>query len=128
MTAEQLFPVVDPDIRRAPISVTFVEVEDEISESSKEADDTNQAEPSIVDQIMNGNGQILYGPLYNAQALQGYILLCCQVPHSAMYRKLMIFSDRPGVSVWTIWYPLFVPPIDLSVEIVQYTVGTAKVK
>ena len=87
MTAEQLFPVVDYNIKRAPISVTFEELEDDISVSSKEAPDeacdTRQAQPSIVDQLLNENEQILYGPLYNTQALQGYILICCQVLHSA---------------------------------------------
>lgn len=88
VTAEQLFPVVDHNIRRAPISVTFEELGDEVSESSKqapdEAGDSKEAQPSIADQLLNGNEQILYGPLYNSQALQGYILLCCQVPYTAI--------------------------------------------
>jgi hypothetical protein len=85
VTAEELFPVIDHNIRRAPISVTFEELEDEVPESSMgardEAGDTKQAQPSTVNQLLNENEQILYGPLYNSQALQGYILLCCQVPH-----------------------------------------------
>lgn len=84
VTAEQLFTVADRQIRRAPISVTFEDVEDEVSGLSKEVDDKVEnsmpTQPSIVDQLLNENEQILYGPLYNSQALQGYILLCCQVP------------------------------------------------
>lgn len=95
VTAEQLFPVVDRNIKRAPISVTFEELEDQVSETSKEAKDgagnTNQAQLSTVDQILNENEQMLYGPLYNAHALQGYILLCCQVLDGGL-------RDKPGKS------------------------------
>jgi hypothetical protein len=95
VTAEQLFPVVDHQIRRAPISVTFEEVEDEVSGKSKEADEkvknSMPTQPSIVDQLLNENEQILYGPLYNSQALQGYILLCCQVFDGGL-------RDKPGKS------------------------------
>lgn len=80
--------MVDRNIKRAPISVTFEELEDQVSETSKEAKDgagnTNQAQLSTVDQILNENEQMLYGPLYNAHALQGYILLCCQVQCTAI--------------------------------------------
>ncbi|KAG0564595.1 hypothetical protein KC19_8G123800 [Ceratodon purpureus] len=95
VTADQLFPVVDYNIKRAPISVTVEELEDDISVSSKEAPDeacdTREAQPSIVDQLLNENEQILYGPLYNTQALQGYILICCQVLDGGL-------RDKPGKS------------------------------
>lgn len=95
VTAEELFPVIDHNIRRAPISVTFEELEDEAPESSTEArdetGDPKQAQPSTVNQLLNENEQILNGPLYNSQALQGYILLCCQVLDGGL-------RDKPGKS------------------------------
>jgi protein farnesyltransferase subunit beta len=94
VTSEELFPVVDLNIRRAPVSVSFEEV-DEDSGMSKEADAKDEnvmpTLPSIVDQLLNENEQILYGPLYNSQALQGFILLCCQVLDGGL-------RDKPGKS------------------------------
>lgn len=98
MAAEQLFPVVDHHVRRVPISVTFEDVEDEVLVVPKEADDAVQnsmpTQPSIVDQLLNEDEQILYGPLYNSQALQGYILLCCQVQQNTIYHILNL--ERPS--------------------------------
>lgn len=87
MTAENLFPVVDGQVKRAPISVTFEEVSDEVLDTSCNSDKPELLKKrlSIVDQLLNEDKQVLYGPLDNPQALQAYILLCCQVEYILLY-------------------------------------------
>jgi len=93
MTAEYLFPVVDSQVKRAPISVTFEEVSDEVLDTSCNSDKPELLKKrcSIVDQLLNEDKQVLYGPLDNPQALQAYILLCCQVLDGGL-------RDKPGKS------------------------------
>ncbi|CAK9238347.1 unnamed protein product [Sphagnum troendelagicum] len=43
--------------------------------------------PTVINQFMSTDDQLLYGPLFNAQALQGYILLCCQVLEGGLRDK-----------------------------------------
>ncbi len=81
VTAEWLFPVTDTQIKRLPIAVTVEEVAGDETEGSVDVEKEKRTSrrPTVINQFMSTDDQLLYGPLFNAQALQGYILLCCQV-------------------------------------------------
>jgi hypothetical protein len=107
VTAEWLFPVTDTQIKRPPIAVTVEEVGGDETEGSVDVEKEKRTSrrPTVINQFMSTDDQLLYGPLFNAQALQGYILLCCQVvtfinfPYFLPYTHLcLVFFLSPCVS------------------------------
>jgi hypothetical protein len=89
VTAEWLFPVTDTQIKRPPIAVTVEEVGGDETEGSVDVEKEKRTSrrPTVINQFMSTDDQLLYGPLFNAQALQGYILLCCQVLEGGLRDK-----------------------------------------
>lgn len=76
VTAERLFHVTDTIIERIPTSVVCGELHEEFVNIQTCQGDTYGESSST---SVGVKEDILYGPLHNTQALQGYLLLCCQV-------------------------------------------------
>lgn len=81
--AERLFPMSDSGIWRGPSGTKTVEVAELADDwqgapggaSGSNSDSTG----STFD--LGSSDDIFYGPIFNSQALQAYILLCCQVKY-----------------------------------------------
>ncbi|KAL3678806.1 hypothetical protein R1sor_021762 [Riccia sorocarpa] len=92
-SAEKLFPMVEIGFHREPQHVVCVEVSEApqgvvqdpgtVGVSGTSSDSSRApGEPLSVDEF-------LYGPIFNSQALQAYILLCCQEIGGGL-------RDKPG--------------------------------
>lgn len=86
LTAEKIFPVFDCFLKK---SLCIETVEEHQSLSSNFSREGNQgSHDSLLDFLEK---DIQYGPLFNTHALQGYLLLCSQVPDGGL-------RDKPGKS------------------------------
>ncbi|CAM6102076.1 unnamed protein product [Calypogeia fissa] len=94
-SAERLFPMSEPGVRRVPSHTKIVEVvelPDDWQGAPAAASGSHSIDfpESTVD--LGSWDDVLYGPIFNSQALQAYILLCCQDLDGGL-------RDKPGKSV-----------------------------
>ncbi|BBN17717.1 protein farnesyltransferase subunit beta [Marchantia polymorpha subsp. ruderalis] len=93
-SADKLFPMVEIGFHREPQSVRCVEVVEApqaVAQDSGAGTTESSSNSSRSTVELDSIDECLYGPIFNSQALQAYILLCCQDLYGGL-------RDKPGKS------------------------------